>query len=149
MTFIGIDPGSKGGVSVITDKEVYSYIYSDENLKTTLTEYKDDKVFCVVEKVGAMPGQGVTSMFNFGKAFGYILGMLEANNIPYQLVTPQTWKKEFMLIHKDKNESIKVCKRLFPNVNLLPTSRCKKESDGMAESLLISEYARRIYKCEK
>jgi len=95
-----------------------------------------------VEKVGAMPGQGVVSMFNFGKSAGFIEGVLSAYHISYILVPPQRWKKEFDL-HSDKQQSIDVCKRLFPDVNLLPTPRCKKPSDGMAEALLIAEYARR------
>lgn len=89
-----------------------------------------------------MPGQGVTSMFHFGKSAGYIEGVLCALRIPFTLVTPQKWKKEFEL-HSDKTESIKVCQKLFEGVNLLPTPRCKKPSDGMAEALLIAEYGRR------
>ena len=143
MTYIGIDVGKKGGIAVISD-EVIVYPYSDDCLKTDCEKVKCQDVFCIVEKVGAMPGQGVTSMFNFGKSFGYILGVLEANKIPYQLVSPQIWKKEFNLLKKDKAESIKVCKRLYPAVSLLPTERCTKESDGMAEALLISTYGKRL-----
>lgn len=143
MTFIGIDVGKKGGIAVISDK-VTVYPYSDDCLKTVYEKVKNQDVFCVVEKVGAMHGQGVTSMFNFGKSFGYILGVLEANKIPYQLVPPQIWKKEFNLLKKDKAESIKVCKRLYPTISLLPTDRCKKESDGMAEALLICTYGKRL-----
>jgi crossover junction endodeoxyribonuclease RuvC len=96
-----------------------------------------------VEKVGAMHGQGVTSMFSFGKSAGYIEGVLAALGIPYQLVPPNVWKKEFSLIGKDKAASIQTCKRLFPGINLLPTEKCWKDSDGMAESTLLAEYARR------
>ena len=99
-------------------------------------------VRCCVEQVSAMPGQGVTSMFNFGKGFGWILGTLEAYSVPYELIRPQKWKKEFS-VTSDKNTSIEVCKRLFPHVSLLPTERCKKDNDGMAEALLLAEYARR------
>lgn len=83
-------------------------------------------------------------MFNFGKSAGFIEGVLQAYGIPYQLITPQKWKKEFSLGHS-KEDSITVCKRLFPSVKLLPTDRCKKESDGMAEALLMAEYARRKF----
>lgn len=89
-----------------------------------------------------MPGQGVVSMFNFGKGFGWILGTLEAYSVSYELIRPQKWKKEFS-VTSDKNTSIEVCKRLFPHVSLLPTERCKKDNDGMAEALLLAEYARR------
>ena len=89
-----------------------------------------------------MPGQGVTSMFHFGKSAGYIEGVLNAFKIKYDLIPPQRWKKVFEL-HSDKQESIDKCIQLFPKANLLPTPRCKKPSDGMAEALLIAEYGKR------
>lgn len=102
-------------------------------------------VRCCLEKVGAMPGQGVTSMFHFGENYGYIQGLLESNSIPYELVTPQKWKKEFE-VTSDKNTSIEVCRRLFPNVNLKRTERCRKDDDGFAEATLLAEYCRRKLK---
>jgi len=89
-----------------------------------------------------MPGQGVTSMFKFGENFGFIRGLLHANKIPYELVTPKKWKKEFG-VTSDKNTAIDVCRCLFPDVSLLRTERCTKAHDGMAEALLMAEYARR------
>ena len=97
---------------------------------------------CCLEHVGARPGQGVTSMFSFGENFGFIQGLLTAYSIPFELVRPQKWKKEFS-ITADKNSSIEVCKRLFPDVSLLATPKCKKPSDGIAEALLMAEYAKR------
>ena len=97
---------------------------------------------CCLEHVGARPGQGVTSMFSFGENFGFIQGLLTAYSIPFELVRPQKWKKEFS-ITADKNSSIAVCKRLFPDVSLLPTARCTKDNDGIAEALLMAEYAKR------
>ena len=105
---------------------------------------------CCLEHVGSMPGQGVTSMFHFGENFGFIQGVLRAYKIPFELVRPQKWKKEFS-ITGDKNSSIQVCKRLFPEVSLFRTSKCKKEDDGMAEFLLMAEFARRklgVAQCE-
>ena len=81
-------------------------------------------------------------MFNFGMNFGWIQGVLQAYGIPYELIRPQKWKKEFS-ITGDKNSSIAVCKRLFPTVSLLPTEKCRKDNDGMAEALLLAEFARR------
>ena len=81
-------------------------------------------------------------MFKFGENFGMIQGILQAFGIPYELVTPQKWRREFG-VTADKNTSIEVCKRLFPDVDLKRTERCKKEHDGMAEALLMAEYARR------
>ena len=80
-------------------------------------------------------------MFSFGQNFGWIMGALEAFRIRYELVLPQTWKKEFGI--SGKNESIDVCRRIFPDVSLRRTERCRKEHDGMAEALLMAEYARR------
>ena len=152
MIYIGIDVGKKGGIAVIFEDNIEVYPYSDDKLMYICSKAKaleitrKEQTFCVVEKVGAMHGQGVTSMFNFGKSFGYILGVLEAYKISYQLVNPQIWKKEFNLIKKDKAESIKTCKRLYPDISLLPTARCSKENDGMAEALLICTYAKRLSK---
>ena len=146
MSYIGIDPGKKGSFGAI--EEVGIYVKPWDN--ALFIEYCRDiyragtKAVACVEKVGAMPGQGVTSMFSFGKSAGFIEGVLQAYGIPYQLITPQKWKKEFSLGHS-KEDSITVCKRLFPSVKLLPTDRCKKESDGMAEALLMAEYARRKF----
>jgi len=97
---------------------------------------------CCLEHVSAMPKQGVTSTFNFGVNFGWIQGILDAFGVPYELVRPQKWKKEFS-VTANKNSSIAVCKRLFPDVSLKRTERCTKDDDGMAEALLMAEYARR------
>lgn len=94
-----------------------------------------------MEHVGVMPKNGSVSTFHFGENFGWLQGMLEAYEIPYELVRPQKWKKEFS-VTADKNTSIEVCKRLFPGVNLIPPD-CRKEHDGMAESLLMALYAKR------
>lgn len=148
MIAIGIDPGKSGALAVIyTDENnnpfrIKVIPFEETAYRDALAACTDSRVVCCLEKVGAMPGQGVVSMFNFGQNFGFIQGLLVANKIPYQLVPPQTWKKEFSL-SGDKQMSIDVCKRLFPHTNLLPTSRSRKESDGMAEALLMAEYARR------
>ena len=98
-----------------------------------------------VEKVGAMSHQGVKSMFTFGKAAGYIEGVLVANGIPYQLVPPVKWKKEFSLIGTEKRASIEVAKRLLPGVEFYPTERSRVESDGMADAALLALFAKRNF----
>jgi hypothetical protein len=90
-----------------------------------------------------MPKQGVVSTWKFAENYGFIQGVLSSYDISYQLVPPQKWKKAFSLVNQDKNKSIEVAQKLFPNVNLFATERCRKPSDGMAESLLLAEYARR------
>jgi crossover junction endodeoxyribonuclease RuvC len=148
---IGVDPGKNGGIAMIDNGLVISYPYSDEKLILCLKGAGSWKqrtpgreVRICVEKVGAMPGQGVVSMFNFGKSLGFIEGVIQAFGLSYQLVPPQTWKKEFSLTG-DKSNSIDVCRKLFPGVNLLATERCTKPHDGMAEAILMAEYARRKF----
>ena len=149
MIYIGVDPGKNGGIAKInTDTGfVKTVTFSEESLISELEGYfmfDKSPLRCVLEKVNAIPGPGVVSMFNFGQNYGFIQGVLKAYGIPYELVTPQKWKKEFSCT-SDKNTSIEVCKRLFPNVNLKATEKCKKDHDGMAEALLIAEYGRRHY----
>ena len=141
-TYIGIDPGAKGALAILQDGKTEVVPYDPEAYITSLGRLKSAESMACVEKVGAMPGQGVTSMFSFGKNAGFIEGILQTYGIPYQLVPPQTWKKEFQL-HNSKQDSVSVCKRLFPNANLLPTEKCRKENDGMAEALLLALYAKR------
>ena len=144
--FIGIDPGKNGGIACIDTEKLNSGAvpYSDKDLIDLCRDalHSHREVICCLEKVGARPGQGVVSMFNFGQSVGYIKGVLESFRIPYQEITPQKWKKEFGL-SSEKAASAEVCKRLFPDVSLLATPRCKKPHDGMAEALLMAEYARR------
>ena len=146
--YIGIDPGADGGFTVMYENGVVCKPWDNEafteemrNVVVRMIAEKCQSV-CCLEKVGAMPGQGVTSMFNFGKSAGFIEGVLQANKIPYQLTPPIKWKKEYSL-NSDKKKSIQVAKQLFPSVSLKRTERCTTDHDGMAESLLMAEYARR------
>lgn len=146
--FIGIDPGKKGGIAYIDTKAGTGHTepYSDKGL-IDICLYESlvgnsDHIMCCLEKVGARPGQGVVSMFSFGQSVGYIKGVLEAFRIPYQEITPQKWKGEFGL-NSEKAASAEVCRKLFPDISLLATPKCKKPHDGMAEALLMAEYARR------
>ena len=142
MVYIGIDPGKHGALAYIDDEEVVVVPFDAEVYRQILRSAGEKRAVCCLERVGAMPGQGVTSMFSFGENYGYIRGLLEANEIPYQAVRPQDWKREFG-ITKDKSTSVAVCKRLFPKVSLLPTERSRKENDGLAEALLMACYAQR------
>ena len=144
MIYIGIDPGKSGAYAILYPNGIVVKPMAKGDFDEAMREvaaHEEPKIACV-ELVGAMPGQGVTSMFNFGKSFGYIEGVLQALQIPYQLISPRTWKKEFRL-NSDKENSIEVCKKLFPQVNLLATPRCKNEHDGIAEALLMAEFTRR------
>lgn len=144
MIYVGVDPGKKGAYAFVADDgdgaEVYAW--DDDGFVESMRALARGRCVACVEKVGAMHGQGVRSMFTFGKSAGFIEGVLAALGIGYQLIPPKTWKAEFGL-NSDKAASIEVCKRLFPGVNLLATDKCRKDSDGMAEALLMAEYARR------
>ena len=142
MIYIGIDPGKTGALAVIDRNQAILFPFSEGEYVNVLKTLPPQISRACLEHVTAMPKQGVTSMFNFGQNFGYIKGLLEAFSIPYELVRPQKWKKEFS-ITGDKNSSIEVCKRLFPGVSLLKTDRCRKDDNNMAEALLMTEYARR------
>lgn len=142
-SYIGIDPGKSGALAVLQDNRFVQVIpFSAAAYVAVLRAYQKQDVVCCVEKVGARPGQGVTSMFNFGHNAGFIEGVLQSFSIPYQLVPPQTWKKEFSL-SSDKAQSIEVCLKLFPDADLLTSPRSRKPNDGMAEAVLLAEYARR------
>lgn len=139
MTYIGIDPGKDGALAVIDGSGARVIPFDTGAYLKALSGCGDG--VCVLERVFSMKDQGVKSMFSFGQNFGWIMGALEAFGIRYELVLPKTWKKEFGI--SGKNESIDVCRRLFPDVSLRRTERCRKEHDGMAEALLMAEYARR------
>lgn len=149
MIYIGIDPGKNGGYAVIDEEgEARVWPWDDDrfvhDMVVISSPEKGHGLKACVERVGAMPGQGVSSTFSFGVSAGYIHGVLSALGIPYQLVVPRRWKSEFGL-NSDKKKSIEVCRRLFPEVSLKRSGRCRVESDGMAESLLLAEYARRHF----
>lgn len=143
MIYVGIDPGKSGALAIMQEnKEIDTFVFNPTVYVEQFQQIKDQPVRACLEKVNAMPGQGVTSMFNFGHNLGFIEGILQAFSISYQLVPPQKWKKEFSL-SSDKSKSIEVCQKLFPEVNLLATERSKKPHDGIAEAVLMMEYARR------
>lgn len=155
--FIGIDPGKDGTLAVLwpefprppLGEELITVVpYDRMGYVGALTDVKQMMnsgytAHCVLEHVGAMPGQGSVSMFNFGQNFGWIQGVLDAYRIPYELVRPQKWKKVFSCT-SDKNTSVEVARRLFPHVDLRRTPKCKGPHDGICEALLMAEYARRV-----
>ena len=160
MIWIGIDPGAKGAMALIGwDPALAEYdataalengpliipFDQDRYINTLLAvETSGVECVCCIEDVHSISGQGIASSFRFGVTYGWLLGMLDSIGIPYQPITPQKWKKEFGL-NSDKENSIAVCKRLYPGVNLLRTERSRKEDDNMAEAVLLSTYAKRKF----
>ena len=145
IAFLGFDPGRDGSMAIIGPHLLPSAVAFDKAyyIRTLEELVPQFRMFAVVEHVGAMPGQGVTSCFSFGESFGWLQGVLDVMKIPYELVRPQKWKKMFSCT-SDKNTSIAVAQRLFPGVDLRRTPRCHKPHDGKAEALLLAEYGRRI-----
>jgi crossover junction endodeoxyribonuclease RuvC len=156
MIFLGIDPGLDGGFAMVTPVAVRAYktpIIQGEKRQMNLPacgklieEAKaQGPVFAVIEKVGAMPGQGSVSMFSFGRGYGSWLGLLAAHNIAFQEVHPRTWKKAMLeSTGKDKGASIERATTLFPALGLIPEG-ARTPHDGMAEAVLLAEYGRRMY----
>ena len=142
MIYIGIDPGKSGAMAIIDGDEIKVIPFGPKEYICALAGLMDRKAVCCLEHVSAMPRQGVTSTFNFGENFGWIQGILDAFGVSYELVRPVKWKREFS-VTADKNSSIAVCKRLFPDVSLKRTERCVKDDDNLAEAILLAEYARR------
>ena len=157
---IGIDPGLDGGIATIygggdigvsampsfVKQPNKKRLFDEDTISDLLWgDHAENTFHAFVEKAQAMPNQGCVSMFNYGVGFGLLRGVLAAYKMPYTLVPPRTWQKHFGISGKKGNtkaQSIAIAKELFPDVNLFRTPRCKKEHDGMADSLLIAEYGR-------
>ena len=153
MIIIGIDPGKSGAISIIENKkilEVYdtpTMIDGKKNkkqinsaqvtniIKERLKETKE--VVVVVEHVNAMPGQGVTSMFNFGQSFGVIKGICAALNLPIYFVRPTKWKKHFNLIKTNKDASRTKVIEVYPEIS---NKLHRKKDSNRADAILIALY---------
>ena len=148
MIYIGIDPGAKGAMALLDDNarlpKIIPFDKEEYIDRLRLIFYEEAECICCIESVHALPRQGVTSTWNFGVSYGWLLGMLDTLCIPYQPITPQKWKKEFGL-NSDKAKSVEVCKQLFPGIKLLRTDRSRKEDDNIAEAVLLSLYAKRKF----
>ena len=153
MIIIGIDPGISGAISIVENKkilEVYdtpTMIDGKKNkrqinsaqvtniIKERLNSGK--KVVVVVEHVNAMPGQGVTSMFNFGQSFGVIKGICAALNLPIHFVRPVKWKKHFNLIKTNKDASRTKVIEVYPEIS---DKLHRKKDSNRADAILIALY---------
>ena len=153
MIIIGIDPGINGAISIIENKkiiEVYdtpTMIDGKKNKRqingaqvTNIFKERlngEKEVVVVVEHVNAMPGQGVTSMFNFGQSFGVIKGICAALNLPIYFVRPAKWKKHFNLIKTNKDASRTKVIEVYPEIS------CKlhrNKDSNRADAILIALY---------
>lgn len=155
--YVGIDPGQNGGLAAITKQGVWQVnvmpIIGKGVNGRALWEWfiglghPGIKILATVEKVSAFPEQGVTGVFTFGVGYGIIQGVLQSMQIPYQLVTPQAWKKVILAgTPKDKIAAIEYCHRVYPYVDLLATPRSRVPHDGIADAICMAAYGAKTFK---
>ena len=153
MIIFGIDPGVSGAICVLENKKVIeifdmpTMIDGKKNkrqingsqvtniIKERLNDGKE--IIVVVEHVNAMPGQGVTSMFNFGQSFGIIKGICAALSLPIHFVRPTKWKKHFKLIKTNKDASRTKVIQTYPEIS---SKLSKKKDSNKADAILIARY---------
>lgn len=152
--FCGIDPGLNGGITIMDETGIVASVPMPVesigtkrriNAASVIDFLKEAGTIdrCAIEQVGAMPGQGVTSMFSFGYGAGMLEAILVALDIPYSLVQPQRWMKSVLqgLPKSEGKSSIIWCKRMFPHFDWRATERSKKPHDGMTDSACLAYYA--------
>ena len=164
MLIIGIDPGISGSICFFKDGKILdvidmptmtegkknkkqvngSQIYNEILKKVNKLETNDIRV--IVEQVSAMPGQGVTSMFNFGQSFGILKGICSAMQLPIYFVRPAKWKKYFNLINSEKDASRTRAIEIFPYFS---SQLSKKKDANKADAILIASFYYETYKIEE
>ena len=153
MRIIGIDPGLSGGIAVLENNKIKDMfdmpVMSDgkKNKRQLNSAFlaqliKDNikesgETVMVVEQVNAMPGQGVTSMFNFGQTFGAIKGICAALVLPIFFVRPAKWKKHFELINSSKDASRTKVIEMYPSI---AEKLSKKKDVNKSDAILIARY---------
>jgi crossover junction endodeoxyribonuclease RuvC len=153
MRIIGIDPGLSGGIAILDDKKVIELfdmpVMPDGKknkrqlnsallvklIKDNIKNLEDTAM--VVEQVNAMPGQGVTSMFNFGQTFGAIKGICAALGLPIFFVRPAKWKKHFELINSSKDSSRTKAIEMYPSIS---EQLSKKKDVNKSDAILIARF---------
>ena len=161
MLIIGIDPGISGSICFFQDGKIVdvvemptmtegkknkkqvngSQIFNEISEKIKKLDKKEIKV--VIEQVSAMPGQGVTSMFNFGQSFGILKGICSAMQLPMYFVRPAKWKKYFNLINSEKDASRTRAIEVFPYFS---GQLSRKKDSNKADAILIASFYYETYK---
>lgn len=160
MIYVGIDPGLHGGLAALTltgevRQTVAMPVAAGEIDAGRLGDILCDwqilygEITVSLEKVGAMPGQGVTSMFKFGTGWGMVRGVCAALGMPVTLVTPTVWKKTVLIgLPHDKDGAVQFCRSRWPTVDLVQRG-CRKPHDGIADALCLAEYGRMTHCASK
>mgnify|MGYP001184351629 CR=1 FL=1 len=164
MLIIGIDPGISGSICFLEDGKILdviemptmaegkknkrqvngSQIYNEISKRINNDSYQDIRV--IIEQVSAMPGQGVTSMFNFGQSFGILKGICSAMQLPMYFVRPAKWKKYFGLIKSEKDASRTKAIEAFPYFS---SELSRKKDSNKADAILIASFYNETYKIEE
>ena len=164
MLIIGIDPGISGSICFFEDGKIIdvfemptmtdgkknkkqvngAQIYNEISSKIRGIEKQNLRV--IIEQVSAMPGQGVTSMFNFGQSFGILKGICSAMQLPMYFVRPAKWKKYFGLIKSEKDASRTKAIEMFPYFS---SQLSKKKDSNKADAILIASFYYETYKLEE
>ena len=155
MRIIGIDPGLSGAIAILDGLKIFDMFdmpvmsegkknknqLNSAQLVSIIRQHilQGDNTFVIVEQVSAMPGQGVTSMFNFGQTFGSIKGICAALSLPIFFVRPAKWKKHFDLINSSKDASRTKVIEMYPSISPRLT---KKKDVNKADAILIARYFR-------
>ena len=164
MMIIGIDPGISGSICFFKDGKIIdaiemptmtdgkknkrqvngSQIYNELTKRIDTHDQENTRV--VIEQVSAMPGQGVTSMFNFGQSFGILKGICSAMQLPMFFVRPAKWKKYFNLINSEKDASRTKVIEIFPYFS---SNLSKKKDSNKADAILIASFYYETHKIEQ
>jgi len=140
--WIGIDPGASGAIAVIHESGNVNWIKNDSTeheLADWLRDIAENfDCIAIIEQVSAMPKQGVSSTFKFGRSFGFLIGLLTALRVRYEAYRPQVWQKHLRCLTKgDKNVSKAAAQRLWPSTKI---------THANADALLIAEFGRQLWK---
>ena len=164
MLIIGIDPGVSGSICFFKDGKILDVIEmpimneGKKNKKQVngaqiyneiikrIDNTSGTRTRVVIEHVTAMPGQGVTSMFNFGQSFGILKGVCSAMRLPMFFVRPAKWMKYYNLINSEKDASRTRAIEIFPNFS---SQLSKKKDSNKADAILIASFYYETYKSEE
>ena len=163
MLIIGIDPGISGSICFFENGKIMdviemptmaegkknkrqvngSQIYNE--ISNRIHKVKNQEIRVIIEQVSAMPGQGVTSMFNFGQSFGILKGICSAMQLPMYFVRPAKWKKYFNLINSEKDASRTRAIEIFPYFS---SQLSRKKDSNKADAILLASFYYETYKLD-
>ena len=164
MLIIGIDPGISGSICFLNNGKILdviempimtdgkknkkqvngSQVYNEVTKR--IKQFEKNQIRVVIEHVSAMPGQGVTSMFNFGQSFGILKGICTAMQLPMYFVRPTKWKKYFNLLNSEKDASRTRAIEIFPYFS---SQLSRKKDSNKADAILIASFYHETYKIDE